>query len=120
MLVNVKHQKRRDDRAQPGGLVKPLQARRLAVMHQPRIIDALHGVKFRGRRLLPSLGHAQTLSAHRNFALRERGFAEISLSLGWITCLVSTLSEPARSPCWNACLTWRSSPEWYVSTTHLP
>ena len=37
------------------------------------------------------------LSAHRSFALRDRGFARSSSSLGRTTCFVSTLSVPCRS-----------------------
>src|ERR1051326_6650532 len=101
MLIHIECQAERNQRTQPRGLVEALQLRRLCVMHQSRIIDSLQSVKFRLDSLFPALApaHRQTLSAHRNFALLDRGFAEISCSRGGIPWLVSTFSAPSRSPC---------------------
>src|SRR5258707_1454567 len=111
VLVNVQHEKRCDHATQRDRPVQPAHLHRLNMPHDPRIVDALDSMKLRHCPRLLLARHAYTLSAHRSFALRERGLPIISCSLGWITCFVSTRSVPARSPSWNACFTRRSSRE---------
>src|SRR5579859_751654 len=94
MLKDVQHEKRRDHAPHRNRPPQLLQLRRLDVPHQPRIVDPLHGVKLRRSRFSLNPLHDYTLSAHRSFALRERGLAAFSSSVGWITCRVSTRSVP--------------------------
>jgi len=55
--------------------------------------------------------YAARFSATRIFALRARGFAAISASLGQITLRVSTFTTPPLASRRNSCLTMRSSRE---------
>src|SRR5712692_8506615 len=98
MLVNIKHEKSRHDTAQRQGSTIIPHLHRLDAAHQPRVVDSFDGLKFQLCCCLVPSRHGYTLSAHRSFALRERGLLAFSSRLGWITCLVSTRSVLARSP----------------------
>src|SRR5260370_5430819 len=97
MLVDVKHEKRRNHAAQRDRAVQPAHLHRLDMPHDPRIVDPLDGVKLRQCPRLLLARHTYTLSAHRSFALRERGLPMVSFSLAVLTRFASTRSVPARS-----------------------
>src|SRR5437879_9344131 len=98
MLVDIKHEKSRHDAAQCQGSAIIPHLYRLDAAHQPRVVDSLDRLKFQLCCCFVPSRHGYTLSAHRSFALRERGLPAFSSLVGWITCLVSTRSVPARSP----------------------
>src|SRR4029077_15320965 len=110
--------KYRHDATEPRRLVQTLLLGHFDVAHQARIVDPFDGPELQHGGFL--LLHTQTLSAHRSLALRDRGFALSSCSLGRTTCLVRIFSVPWRSASRNASFTIRSSLEWYVKITHRP
>src|SRR6266853_4649531 len=87
VLVNVQHEKRCNQSAHRDRSVQPAHLHRFDMPHDPRIVDPLDGVKLRECPRLLLARHTYTLSAHRSFALRERGLPMVSCSLGWMTCL---------------------------------
>src|SRR2546430_8700860 len=98
MLVDIQHKECGNHATQRDRAVQPAHLRGLEVPHDPRIVNPLDGMKLRHGRRFFLARHTYVLSAHRSFALRERGLPIVSCSLGWITCFVSTRSVPARSP----------------------
>src|SRR5438309_12080673 len=101
---------------EPRHFAKPIRGNR---PRQARIIDALDGMKF-GTFDGANAGHdanssanviGMSFSATLIFALRARGLAATSCSVGRITLRVSTFIKPSAARRRNSCFTMRSSSE---------
>src|SRR5205807_8667920 len=95
VLIDVQHEKSGHHGTQRQRAVVVAKLHRFDVAHQARIVNPLDGLELPHRPCSFLARHNYTLSAHRSFALRERGFRAISSLVGWITCLVSTWNVPA-------------------------